>query len=123
MPADVSDRCIKIVHDSNAHLQRQELRREVVIGGGADLRSDGSGRCIADDFYVAQITDDAWQEGLGHVTVDQEGFCSVAYRRPAQLGVGDNVRSHVEVCCGVDIHMAVAVAVDDVGHRCVGEHR
>ena len=57
-----------------------------------------------------------FKERLRHIFRDQHTLGRVAHRRPRALGVIQDVRAHIEVGLGVDIHMAHTLSGTDNGH-------
>src|SRR5439155_18007669 len=111
-------------NNGDAQLQREELAPEVVVGGGAHVGPAPTGRLVPDELdavareYVARLG----QERVGDRLVHEERLRRVAHARAAGLRVHEDVERHVEVGGGVDVHVAVAVAVDDRGDGRVLAH-
>ena len=85
-----------------------------------EARSPGCG--VANQLDASERIGGAWEEFAGDGFVHDQRFRRVAHRRPLRLGVHQNRQRHVEVGAFIDVDVAIAVAVDDVGNGGVLEH-
>ena len=117
---DVVDGPVEVVDDRHAQLQVQELPGEILVGGDAHPHRahDGHGarrRRPAPRRPGPQRP----REGTRSATARWTTRDSAALHTLGRwvLALTTMVERHVQVGGGVDVHVAVAVAVDHVGHR------
>ena len=70
-------------------------------------------------FFRASVTDG--EEGLGHISVHDQGLGRVANTRALGFPIDEKGKCHFKVGRRVDVQMAIAVPVDDIGDRGVLE--
>ena len=122
---DVGDGGVEGVDHPHRQLQVEELGGVVVVGGDGrhPVAEDLAGGLVADQLDALEPRGHLAEERGGDVAVHEQRLGGVAHRRALGLGVLDDRGGHGEVGGGVDVDVAVAVAVDHVGHGGVLEDR
>ena len=128
MLVDVSDGIFQAPRHCHRHLVVQKLFRKIPFFCLSDARGYRSRGFVAHKLHspvnsLVQSLRSSGQELLSHIGVHQQRLGSIAHRRTLRLGIHQNLQSHVQIGGAVDIDVTVAVAVDDVRHGGVLQHR
>ena len=102
---------------SDAFLCRWSVKSEIAVGNRADVRGALPALIVADELdpMFVQHVGNARDERVGDRGVDDERLGGVAHARALGLGVHDDLGRFIEISLRVDVHVTVAVAVDDHG--------
>ncbi len=122
-PVHVVDGLVERVDDPHGQLQVEELGRVGLVVGHTRAGDEGAGRLVTEDLDLVDGHGQHGEEVGGDRAVHQQRLDRVAHSRALHLGVADDVDGHLEVGRLVDVHVAVAVPVDDIGHGGVLEDR
>ena len=117
---DVRDRRVEIGCDRDRQLEVGVLPAVVVVGRRADVQRAALRFGVTDelDTFFVQHVGNAGHERVGHGRMHHERLGRVAHARALRLRVHDDLHRLVEVGRRVDVHVTIAVAVDD--HRHLG---
>ena len=118
----MADGLVKIIHDLDTHLHGQELGGKVVVAGDAHV-DDRPSPLITHQLDAVEHSGRHGQERLGNIGVHDQRLSGVADTDALRLGVVGDLARHLEIGGRIDIDVAVAGTVDDVGHGCVIEDR
>ena len=118
VPGDVVDGVVeRRRRPRTASLRSRNSGAEVVVGRRAHCRRRCAGRASSPTSSTpSSAAASRGRNASATDSVDEQGLGGVAHARPLRLGVDDDVERHVEIGGRVDVDVAVAVAVDDVGH-------
>ena len=122
--SDVRDRVVERIDHPDAQLQIEELGGVVVVGRDAHRRHERPRSIAADELDTGRAPRaTVGKNSAATDVVHEQALGRVAHRRPLHLGVDGDALGHGQIGGGIDVDMAVAVTVDDVGHGGVLEYR
>ena len=119
---DMADGLVKIIHDLDTHLHSQELGGKVVVAGDAHV-DDRPSPLITHQLDAVEHSGRHGQERLGNIGVHDQRLSGVADTDALRLRIVGDLARHLEIGGRVDIDVAVAGTIDDVGHGGVVEDR